>query len=43
MTDSGFLQGQSDNLPKIDAIMMAVFFSQIDFFSAEMRGVKVLR
>lgn len=44
MTDSGFLRAQSDNLPKVDAIMMASFIAgNSDFLSAEFRGFKATR
>lgn len=44
MTDSGYVKGQSDNLPKIDAFMMSAYFaSNTDFTSTEIRGVKAAR
>lgn len=39
-----FLKGQSDNLPKIDAITMFSFLGRNnDFTGAEIRGVKAQR
>ena len=44
MTDQGYLKRQSDNLPKVDSIMVAEFCSKSDVFSvAEIRGVKANR
>lgn len=40
----GFVKAQSDNLPLVDSIMVADFFSKSDLFmSAEQRGVKARR
>ena len=40
--DDGFEKGQSDNLPKIDGLMVALYFSNnSDFLASEMRGVKM--
>ena len=44
MTEQGYVKGQSDNLPEVDAMMVAEFFSSSGLFtSAEMRGVKAKR
>ena len=44
MTDNGFVEAQSDNLPKIDAFMMTTYLvSNPDFTSAEVKGVKAAR
>ena len=44
MTDQGYLKGQSDNLTKVDSIIVAELFSKSDVFSlAEIRGVKANR
>ncbi|KAJ8911570.1 hypothetical protein NQ315_007952 [Exocentrus adspersus] len=44
MTDEGYLKGQSDNLPKVDSLMVANFFSKnVLFCSAEIRGTKAAR
>lgn len=41
MTEQGYFKAQSDNLPKVDSIMIAEFFSRnVLFSSAEIRGVK---
>ena len=40
--DEGYEKGQSDNLPKIDGLMVAHYFAKnSDFVAAEMRGVKM--
>ena len=40
----GFVKGQSDNLPKIDALCLFSFLkNHPDFMGAEMRGVKANR
>ncbi|RVE53270.1 hypothetical protein evm_002103 [Chilo suppressalis] len=42
--DEGFNKGQSDNLPKIDGLMVAHYLAvNNDFFAVEMRGVKMQR
>ncbi|KAL4710253.1 hypothetical protein ACJJTC_003533 [Scirpophaga incertulas] len=42
--DDGFEKGQSDNLPKIDGLMVAYYLTKnSDFVAAEMRGVKMQR
>ncbi len=44
MTEQGYLKAQSDNLPKVDSIMIAEFFSKsVLFSSAEIRGLKAKR
>lgn len=44
MTETGFVKAQSDNLPKIDVFMMTAYFaSNLDFTSAEIKGVKAAR
>ncbi|KAL0811978.1 hypothetical protein ABMA28_009376 [Loxostege sticticalis] len=44
MTESGFVRGQSDNLPRIDAFMMSSYFhSNPNYTSAEVKGVKSAR
>lgn len=41
---AGFVKGQSDNLPKIDAISMFSFLGRNpDFTGAELRGAKAKR
>ncbi|VEN57621.1 unnamed protein product, partial [Callosobruchus maculatus] len=41
MTESGFVKAQSDNLPKIDAFMVAAFFANSPLYtSAEIRVIK---
>ncbi|VEN48622.1 unnamed protein product [Callosobruchus maculatus] len=41
MTESGFVKAQSDNLPKMDAFMVAAFFANSPLYkSAEIRGIK---
>lgn len=38
---TGFVKAQSDNLPKLDVLMIADFFARNEFFNvAETRGVK---
>ncbi|KAL3287730.1 hypothetical protein HHI36_002194 [Cryptolaemus montrouzieri] len=40
--DDGYEKGQSDNIPKIDGLMIALYFAKYrDFVEAEMRGVKM--
>lgn len=42
--ENGFVQGQSDNLPKIDSLIMFSFLGRNpDFVGAEVRGVKTMR
>lgn len=42
--DEGFEKGQSDNLPKIDGLMVAHYLStNSDFVAAEMRGISINR
>lgn len=42
--DEGFEKGQSDNLPKIDGLMVAHYLStNSDFVADEMRGIKMQR
>ena len=42
--EKGFQKGASNNLPKADAAMMAMYFKNyVDFTSAEIRGVKAAR
>lgn len=44
MTEEGLVKADSRNLPKIDGIMIAEFFSQNPLFrSSEIRGVKTER
>ena len=44
MTEQGYVKGQSYNLPDVNAMMVAEFFSSSELFtSAEMRGVKPKR
>ncbi|KAI4468019.1 hypothetical protein MML48_2g00001854 [Holotrichia oblita] len=44
MMDIEFVQGQSDNLPKVDAFMLTKYFAtNSEFTSAEIKGVKVSR
>lgn len=44
MTDSGFVRGQADNLPRIDDLMMGSFFiNNANFTSAEFKGWKAAR
>lgn len=39
--ESGFLKGNSNNLPRIDVVMLGKFFaSNSDFCSSEFRNVK---
>lgn len=39
--DSNFVKADSGNLPKVDAIMIGVFFkNNPDFYAAELRNVK---
>lgn len=41
MTEEGFKKAQSDNLPCVDAIMVASFLKNSDcFVAAEIRGSK---
>lgn len=41
MADSGFVKAQSDNLPKVDAFMLAAFINtNSQFIGAELRGKK---
>ena len=41
MTEQGYIKGQSDNLPEVDATMVAEFLSSSGLFtSVEMRDVK---
>lgn len=38
------MQAQSDNLPKVDAVMMTAFFgNNPDFISAEIKSAKTMR
>lgn len=40
--EEGFQKGQSNNLPRVDGLMVAQYFSKnADFVAAEMRGVKM--
>ncbi|KAL3281773.1 hypothetical protein HHI36_004974 [Cryptolaemus montrouzieri] len=40
--DEGYEKGQSDNSPKIDGLMVALYFAKnCNFVAAEMRGVKM--
>ncbi|GBO35029.1 hypothetical protein AVEN_74722-1 [Araneus ventricosus] len=42
--DIGFVQGKSDNLPRIDSTMMTMYFKKnSDFMMAEIRGIKAQR
>lgn len=42
--DKGFVKAQSDNLPKVVSVMLALFYSEnSSFTSAEIRGVKAQR
>ncbi|KAG8179578.1 hypothetical protein JTE90_019184, partial [Oedothorax gibbosus] len=42
--EKNFQKGASDNLPKVTASMMAMYFKDnLDFTSAEIRGVKADR
>lgn len=44
MTELGFVKADSRNLPTVDAVMVANFFTESDVFhSAEIRGVKAER
>ena len=44
MTKQGYVKGQSDNLPEVDAMMVVEFFSSSGLFtSTKMRGVKAKR
>jgi len=41
---TGFVQAQSDNLPKVTVIMVSDFFAQSEVFNiAETRGVKATK
>ncbi|KAI4455472.1 hypothetical protein MML48_9g00002312 [Holotrichia oblita] len=41
MVDTGFIKAQSDNLPRVDVLMLTNFFhNNLCFMSSEMRGVK---
>ncbi|KAJ8911235.1 hypothetical protein NQ315_012222, partial [Exocentrus adspersus] len=43
-TEIGFMQGQSDNLPKIDSLAMFSFLGDNpDFMGAEIKGIKATR
>lgn len=42
--DKGFLKGQSDNLPRVDSLMVAQYFMKNqDFTAAEIHGIKMKR
>lgn len=42
--EKGFTKGQSDNLPRVDSLMVAQYFiKNKDFTAAEIRGVKMKR
>ena len=42
--DTQFVKAQSDDIPKINASMMAVFYKQSDVYTAvEIRGTKAER
>lgn len=42
--EAGYTQAWSDNLPRVDAEMIAAYFANNpDYVSAEMRGVKHTR
>ncbi|KAB0802565.1 hypothetical protein PPYR_04751 [Photinus pyralis] len=44
MADPGFVKAQSDNLPHVDALMVAEFFASSDkYTAAEIRGLKAMR
>lgn len=44
MVDIGYTKAQSDNLPRVDAIMVAQFLKNNScFMSSEMKGVKTQR
>ena len=44
MAEAGLIKGQSDNLPRVDGVMVACYFNENSkILSAELRGGKVVR
>lgn len=42
--EEGFIKGSSDNLPRVDSLMVAQYFiGNQEFTAAEIRGIKMKR